>query len=62
MARAAKYWAYVRECEYWAANMADEQDRLVFYDMAKAWGDLALKEQVMSQRAESRSGGLPSSE
>jgi len=50
MARAERYWAYVRECEYWATKMTDDQDRLVFYEMAKAWADLALKEQFASQR------------
>jgi hypothetical protein len=42
--RAAKYWLYVRECEDWAAKVGDEQDRKIFYDMAKDWVELALKE------------------
>jgi hypothetical protein len=45
MPRAAKYWSYVRECEDWAAKVANEQDRKVFYDMAKEWAELALREQ-----------------
>jgi hypothetical protein len=61
MARAEQYWAYARECEYRAADMDDEQDRLVLYDMARAWADLALKEQATSQRM-SQSPALPSRE
>ena len=45
MQRASEYWSFVRECEQWANRIGDEQDRRVFFDMAKAWMELALKEQ-----------------
>ena len=44
MAGIAAYWAYARECEYWATNMHDEQDRQIFLEMAGAWSELALKQ------------------
>ena len=47
MPRAAKYWAYVREGELWAKKTPDEQDRKIFYDMAKDWAELALREQTV---------------
>ena len=31
MARAAEYWFYARECEHWATEVYDEQDRKVFW-------------------------------
>jgi hypothetical protein len=46
MPRASEYWSYVRECEHWATKTADGQDRKIFFDMAKAWAELALKEQT----------------
>lgn len=45
MARAAEYWSYARECEHWATEIYDEQDRKLFLEMVKAWAQLALKEQ-----------------
>jgi hypothetical protein len=43
--KAAEYWSYVRECEDWAKRVRDEDDRQVFFAMAKAWAELATKEQ-----------------
>lgn len=44
MPRASEYWSYVRECEHRATKTADGEDRKVFFQMAKAWAELALKE------------------
>jgi hypothetical protein len=43
--RASEYWSCARECEHWATKIADGQDRKIFFDMAKVWVELALKEQ-----------------
>jgi hypothetical protein len=45
MPTAADCWSYARECEAWTARLYDEQDRKIFLEMAKAWVELALKEQ-----------------
>ncbi len=45
MPKSASYWAFARECEHWAKSVIDERDRIVFFEMAKAWAELALKEQ-----------------
>ena len=45
MPRASEYWSYACECEHWATKTPDGQDRKIFFDMAKAWVELALKEQ-----------------
>ena len=44
MATSDGYWAYARECEHWAKKLADEADRMVFFEMAKAWKELAMRE------------------
>lgn len=45
MPKTADYWSFARECENWAKSVIDERDRIVFFEMAKAWAELALKEQ-----------------
>jgi hypothetical protein len=45
MPTAAECWSFARECEAWAAALRQEQDRKIFLEMAKAWVELALKEQ-----------------
>jgi hypothetical protein len=45
MPTAADCCSYARECEAWAARPYDEQDCKIFLEMAKAWVELALKEQ-----------------
>ena len=42
---ALEYWSHARECEHWASKTPDGQDRKIFFDMAKARMELALKEQ-----------------
>ena len=54
MAGIAAYWAYACECEYWATNMHDEQDRQIFLEMAGAWSELALKQQSAFQNTGTR--------
>jgi len=44
MATSDGYWAYARECEHWAKKLADEADRMVFFEMANAWKELAMRE------------------
>ena len=60
MARAAEYWSYARECEHWATDVYDEQDRKVFLELAEAWTKLALKEQgaFRTKRSPSNHHGL----
>jgi hypothetical protein len=45
MLTTSDFWSYARECELWATKLADEADRRIFYEMAKAWEQLARKEQ-----------------
>jgi hypothetical protein len=42
---ASDFWSYARECELWATKLADEADCRIFFEMAKAWEQLARKEQ-----------------
>jgi len=44
MATSDGYWAYARECEHWAKKLADEADRMVFFELANAWKELAMRE------------------
>jgi hypothetical protein len=44
ISRASEYWSYVRESEHRATKTADEEDRKIFLQMAKARAELALKE------------------
>jgi hypothetical protein len=44
MATSESYWAYARECENWAKKVAEETDRMVFFEMANAWKELAIRE------------------
>jgi hypothetical protein len=53
MRRAAEHWSYARECEHWATKTPNGQDRKIFFDMAKTWVELALKEQSVFQTTES---------
>ena len=46
MATSESYWAYARECEHWARKVADETDRRVFFEMASAWKELAMREKL----------------
>lgn len=41
--KAAEYWSYARECELWAKSAKDERDRINFFEMQKAWAELALQ-------------------
>jgi hypothetical protein len=54
MATSESYWAYARECEHWARKVADETDRRVFFEMANAWKELAMREKL---RAAMPTGG-----
>ncbi len=38
-----QYWAYARECEFWASSVKDERDRAIFFEMQTAWVELALQ-------------------
>jgi hypothetical protein len=46
MATSESYWAYARECEHWARKVANETDRRVFFEMASAWKELAMREKL----------------
>jgi hypothetical protein len=46
MATSESYWAYARECEHWARKVADETDRRVFFEIASAWKELAMREKL----------------
>jgi hypothetical protein len=48
MPLASQYWSYARECEIWASEARDEDDRKIFVEMAGAWVRLARKEQGAS--------------
>jgi hypothetical protein len=48
MPLASQYWSYARECDIWASETRDEDDRKIFVEMAGAWVRLARKEQGAS--------------
>ena len=44
MGSSREYWLYAKECARWAAETKKQEDQDLFFDMAKAWTNIALVE------------------
>ena len=51
MGSSKEYWLYAKECAKWAAETKDKEDQYLFFDMAKAWTNIAIVEADVTKLA-----------
>lgn len=51
MGSSKEYWLYAKECAKWAAEAKSKEDQDLFFDMARAWTNIALVEADVAKSA-----------